>query len=219
MAGTDTDAGKTLVTAGLLALAGQQGLRAAGLKPVAAGARRTAEGPRNRDALQLLEAASARFPYHQVNPVCLEPAMAPHIAARDIGASLSVDGLLACCRPLLQGDADLLLVEGAGGWRVPLNDSETLADLARGLGFPVILVVAMRLGCINHALLSAEAIRADGLSLAGWVANSVTGEMPRYRDNVETLQHWLGAPLLGEIPHLPGGDYRDAARFLRLPAP
>jgi dethiobiotin synthetase len=215
---TDTDAGKTFVTAALLAGAARRGLRAAGLKPVAAGAEPTAEGLRNGDALTLMGAASAAFPYEQVNPLCLAPPIAPHIAAREAGITLDVAGVLAACRPLLHSDLDLLLVEGAGGWRVPLNATETLADLARALGFPVILVVAMRLGCINHALLSAEAIRADGLTLAGWVANSPVVEMPRYRDNLATLAARLGAPLLGEIPPLPSGDYREAAARLTLPA-
>ena len=214
---TDTDAGKTFVTAALLSRAGQLGFRAAGLEPVAAGAEWTVEGLRNGDALTLMDAASATFPYQQVNPLCLAPPIAPHIAAREAGITLDVAGVLAGCRPLLDGDLDLLLVEGAGGWRVPLNDTQTLADFARALGFPVILVVAMRLGCINHALLSAEAIRADGLTLAGWVANSPAGEMSRYQDNVATLTARLAAPLLGEIPVIPSGDYRDATHFIDLP--
>jgi len=218
---TDTDAGKTFVSAALLAAAGQQGLRTAALKPVAAGAVHTAAGWRNDDALRLMAAANTPFPYHWVNPVCLEPAIAPHIAARDEGVELSAERVKEACLPVLESDIDWLLVEGAGGWRVPLNAQETVADLARAFGFPVILVVAMRLGCINHALLSAEAILADGLELAGWVANSPSPLMARYGDNIETLKQHLDAPLLGEVPHLPGaapqGGHAQAARFLRLP--
>jgi len=215
--GTDTDAGKTFVAAALLLKAAQLGLRTSALKPVAAGAEQTAEGWRNDDALTLQQASSQRFAYNSVNPVCLREAIAPHIAAREEGIELTVASLMEQCRPLLCGEGDFLLVEGAGGWRVPLNDSESFADLARALGFPVILVVGMKLGCINHALLSAEAIHRDGLTLAGWVANSVAGEMPRYRENRATLNHWLAAPLLGEIPFIPSGDYRAAAQWISLP--
>ncbi|MCK9469628.1 MAG: dethiobiotin synthase [Porticoccaceae bacterium] len=219
---TDTDAGKTFVGAALLAAAGQAGLRTAALKPVAAGAEQTAEGLCNDDALILMKAANTPLPYPWVNPVCLTPAIAPHIAAREAGMELSVATVLEACRPVLQTDVDWLLVEGAGGWRVPLNEKETVADLAKAFGFPVVLVVAMRLGCINHALLSAEAIRADGLQLAGWIANSTTAEMHRYADNVATLKQRLKAPLLGEIPYLSGiapeGTHLRAANFIQMPA-
>lgn len=215
--GTDTDAGKTFVAAALLAKAAGQGLRTIALKPVAAGADQTPAGLRNDDALILQQASNQPLAYDSINPVCLKAAVAPHIAAREEGIELSVATVMEQCRPLLATKADFLLVEGAGGWRVPLNDSESFADLARALGFPVILVVGMKLGCINHALLSAEAIRRDGLSLAGWVANSLAGEMPRYRENRDTLSHWLAAPLLGEMPFVTSGDFRDGAQWISLP--
>ncbi|MFA5493983.1 MAG: dethiobiotin synthase [Porticoccaceae bacterium] len=215
--GTDTDAGKTLVTAALLARAGGAGLRTLALKPVAAGAERTAEGLRNSDALILQGAANQPCTYDDINPFCLAPAIAPHIAAREAGVILDAITVAARCRPMLGRAADLLLVEGAGGWRVPLNDRESFADLARVLGFPVILVVGMKLGCINHALLTADAIRADGLEVAGWVANRVAPTMSRYRENRDTLAQRLGAPLLGEVPFIAGGDYRQAAQWLVLP--
>ena len=216
--GTDTEVGKTFVCAALLSRARERGLTAAAFKPVAAGAEMTAQGVRNEDALTLLEASGLSVPYEVVNPVCLRAAIAPHIAAELEGVTLSVAGLEQGAARFHGLDADFGLIEGAGGWRVPLNRRETLADFARGQGCGVILVVAMRLGCINHALLTAEAVVRDGLPLAGWVANTpgrVT--MGHYRQNIDTLSALLDAPLLGEIAYRPDGDYRAAAACLRLP--
>ncbi|MFA5630456.1 MAG: dethiobiotin synthase [Porticoccaceae bacterium] len=218
IAGTDTEVGKTFAAAALLARAGQLGLRTAAWKPVAAGAAVTAQGLRNEDALTLLQACNQPLPYEMVNPVCLAPAIAPHIAAAEQGMDLDVAALLPHFQRVLDGGADFVLVEGAGGWRVPLNDRETLADLALALQLPVVLVVAMRLGCINHALLSAEAIARDGLPLAGWIANQATPDsMARHGENLDTLRRLLPAPLLGELPHMPGGDFNAAAQILKLP--
>jgi len=216
--GTDTGVGKTHVAAALLHLAGHRGLRTAAIKPVAAGCQTTAAGLRNDDALILQAASSLSLAYEQVNPVALAPAVAPHLAASEAGLSLAVDSLARHCRGVLALGADLTLVEGAGGWRVPLNDRETLADLAAALGLPVIMVVAMRLGCINHAILTAEAIRRDGLILAGWVANSVDVAMPLRRENLQTLVQRLGAPLLGDIPFQPTASPVDMGRYLDLPS-
>ena len=221
--GTDTEVGKTFIAAALLARAGGQGLRTSALKPVAAGARWDVgmQGERvlrNEDALLLADASNQSLPYRLINPFCFEPAVAPHLAAADIGESLSVQSILDACREGLTVSADFTLVEGAGGWRVPFNGSETFADLAKAMDLPVLLVVGMKLGCISHALLTAEAIRADGLTLAGWVANSPGVKMPKYRENLETLQGWLNAPLLGEVPPIAAGDYHKAADFLSLPA-
>jgi len=219
IAGTDTDVGKTFAAAALLARAGQLGLRTAAWKPVAAGAETMAQGLRNEDALTLLQACNQPLPYDVVNPVCLAPAIAPHIAAAEQGLKVDVAALLPHFQRVLDCSADLVLVEGAGGWRVPLNDRETLADLALALQLPVVLVVAMRLGCINHALLSAEAIARDGLPLAGWIANrATTDSMARHRENLDTLRRLLPAPLLGELPYMPGGDFAAAAQILRLPS-
>lgn len=216
--GTDTDVGKTFVASALLARAGQLGLRTAGFKPVAAGAQTTAEGLRNGDALELMAAANQALPYEVVNPYCFEAAIAPHIAAAEQGVAISVDGLMAAAGRFQATSADFSLVEGAGGWRVPLNNQQTFADFAVALNVPVIMVVAMRLGCINHALLTAEAIARDGLPLAGWVANQTGAEvMPHYRDNVRTLQALLPAPLLGEIPYCPQKNIQEVAERLRLP--
>lgn len=203
--GTDTGVGKTLAAAALLHAAGARGLRTIGVKPVAAGAL-LREGRRvNEDAWLLRAAATVVLPYEQVNPVLLERPMAPHLAAAEEGVRLEVAAIAAACRDAARAGHDLLLAEGAGGWLVPLDERETMADLAVALGWPVVLVVGMRLGCLNHALLTAEAIRACGLSLAGWIANSAWPAMPALAENVATLDRRLGAPRLGTLPWL-GAD-------------
>ena len=166
--GTDTDVGKTAICCALLSAANDRGLSTAAIKPVAAGCD---ENGHNSDALQLQAAMSAQLDYAQVNPVALELAIAPHIAAEREGRNLQASRLAGLCRGVMMGSAEFILIEGAGGWRVPINSRETLADVAVALQVPVIMVVGMRLGCVNHALLTAEAIRRDGLHLAGWVAN------------------------------------------------
>lgn len=200
--GTDTDAGKTTIAAGLLAAARQQGLSTLACKPVASGSHMTADGLRNADALQLDSQCSIRLPYASINPHAFEPAIAPHLAAAAAGVSLDCTSLRHDVMQVLGQEAGLCLIEGAGGWRVPLNADETLADLAIALQLPVILVVGMKLGCINHALLSAEAILADGLPLAGWIANSVDPDMSCQADNLQTLRQWMPAPCLAQVPHL-----------------
>lgn len=216
VAGTDTDAGKTLVAAALLERARQGGLRTLAMKPVAAGCEATPEGLRNADALLLQQHMTETLGYDQVNPVALEPAIAPHIAAEQAGRRLQVERLAGFCRGVLMQPADLLLIEGAGGWRVPLNAVENLSGLAKTLELPVILVVGMQLGCINHALLTAEAIQRDGLTLAGWVANRRDPAMACYQENVATLKARLAAPCLGEVPRLTRPDPVLAAAHLTL---
>ena len=154
--------------------------------------------------------------YQQVNPVALNAAIAPHIAAELEGRRLQASRLAGMCRGVMSGGADFILIEGAGGWRVPINPRETLADVAVELQLGVILVVGMRLGCINHALLTAEAIQRDGLALAGWVANQPGATMSRYRENLDTLCELLPAPLLGEIPALDPYSPERAAGYLVL---
>lgn len=213
--GTDTGVGKTAIATGLLQAAGNAGLSTAALKPVAAGCATTPEGLRNEDALALQAVISRPMVYEQINPVALEPAIAPHIAALEARRPLSADRLAGYCRGVL-GQADFTLVEGAGGWRVPLNPTETLADLARALGLPVILVIGVRLGCLNHALLTAEAIARDGLKLAGWVANILDPEMPRLRENIDALGQRLRAPCLGCVPFLTDPSPSAVAEHLSL---
>jgi dethiobiotin synthetase len=201
IAGTDTNVGKTLVAAGLLVAAKNHGLTTAALKPIAAGCEKTEAGLRNEDALLLQSVITTPLVYEQINPVALQAAIAPHIAAQQEKRVLSADRLAGFCRGSLN-QADITLVEGAGGWRVPLNPQETMADLARVLNLPVILVVGMRLGCISHALLTIEAIRNDGVPLAGWVANCVDADMPVLQENIHSLAARIPAPCLGVIPYL-----------------
>lgn len=216
--GTDTDAGKTTVAAGLLHAARCAGLSTAAVKPVASGCEPTAAGLRNADALALLAECSLPLDYAQVNPQAFLPAIAPHLAAREAGVVLDAAQLAGQVRGVLALQADFTLVEGAGGWRVPLSDEQMLSDLPKALGLPVILVVGVRLGCINHALLSAEAIRADGLILAGWVANVIAPETSRLEENLATLARLLPAPCLGQVPHLPAPSAAAVAHCLRFDA-
>lgn len=223
--GTDTDAGKTLVTSGLLALAHRRGLTTLGLKPVASGSAPTTEGLRNADALALQAQTCPTLPYATINPFAFAPAIAPHLAARRAGVTLALHDLVERTRPLLEAGRDLTLVEGAGGWRVPLNEHEDLSGLAVRLELPVLLVVGLRLGGISHARLTAEAIRADGLHLAGWIGSLVdpafADDDALYRDNLATLAATLPVPCLGIVPRLPAGDAsamaEAAADHLALP--
>ncbi|OAZ90689.1 dethiobiotin synthase [Halomonas sp. G11] len=220
--GTDTDAGKTLVTSTLLATASAQGLTTLGLKPVASGSRVTPEGLRNSDALALQVQSMPPVSYATVNPWAFEPAIAPHLAASEAGQALNLgDIVTTVSATLAQTPRDLSLIEGAGGWRVPLNDREDFCDIPCAMGLPVILVVGLKLGCLNHARLSAEAIVADGLTLAGWVGSVVdpdfAAESARFADNLDVLKRTLAAPCLGVIPHLEQPSPETAQPFLSLP--
>lgn len=199
--GTDTGVGKTMVSAAILEAAASLGKRTLAMKPVASGCDDTPEGLRNEDALILMEAMSEPLAYDRVNPVALKPAIAPHVAAAQAGRTITAERLVGFCRGLQMHPADLLLVEGAGGWRVPLNDRETYAAMPAALQMPVILVVPLKLGCINHALLTAEAIRRDGLTVAGWVANRPVPEvMSCEQETLNYLVNHLAAPCLGILP-------------------
>jgi dethiobiotin synthetase len=210
--GTDTGVGKTFIAAGLLQVARSQGLSTLGLKPVAAGCEERDGQWGNEDAWALQQHSSVRPTYATVNPVALREPMAPHIAAEREGQALELAALAAHCRSQF-GAAEFGVVEGAGGWLVPLNASTTLADLAQELGCDVVLVVGMRLGCINHALLTAAAIRAAGLRLAGWVANHIDPEMAVQDENVAALAQRLEAPLLGRVPYQPGSGRAATAHL------
>ena len=216
--GTDTEIGKTTIAAGLLRAARRQGLSTAAAKPVASGCDQTPDGLRNGDALTLLGECSLPFRYEEVNPLAFAPAIAPHLAAREAGVDLSVAALAAPVRQVLARGADFTLVEGAGGWRVPLAGAETLSDLPIALGLPVVLVVGVRLGCINHALLTVEAILRDGLVLAGWVANVVDPATSRLEENLATLAERLPAPCLGRVPRLAEATPEAVADHLDLAA-
>ena len=214
--GTDTEIGKTTIAAGLLHAARLAGLSTAAAKPVASGCEQTSEGLRNEDALALLGQCTLALDYTEVNPFAFAPAIAPHLAAREAAVELSVARLQPAVQQVLARGADFTLVEGAGGWRVPLAGRETLADLAVALDLPVILVVGVRLGCINHAVLSAEAIARDGLRLAGWVANIVDPQTSRLEENLATLAERLPAPCLGRVPRLASAVPHAVASYLQL---
>lgn len=214
--GTDTDVGKTTVAAGLLQAARAAGLSTAAGKPVASGCDVTPEGLRNADALALMAQCTLALSYEEVNPVAFEPAIAPHIAAREAGVALTVQALLTPMQRILRQRADFTLIEGAGGWRVPLSGQDSLSDVAQGLDLPVILVVGVRLGCISHALLTAEAIAQDGLQLAGWVANIIDPKTSRLEENLATLAEHLPAPCLGRVPKLKSPTPEAVAQYLEL---
>lgn len=219
IAGTDTDAGKTLIAAGLLNKAKSEGLSTVGLKPIAAGCEETPEGLRNDDALMLMAQSTEELPYEQVNPIAFAPPIAPHIAGQQLRRPLSAGRIVGLLRGVLMiNRAQFTLVEGAGGYRVPLNPKETLADVTKELNLPVILVVGMKLGCLNHALLTVEAIHRDGLKLAGWIANRVDEDMAVYKENIETLHAMIQAPCLGEVPFLSEPTPETVASHIKLPS-
>jgi dethiobiotin synthetase len=197
--GTDTEIGKTWCSVGLLEALAARGLRVAGLKPVAAGAVHTTAGWRNDDALALQAAASVVLPYERVNPLCLPEACSPHLAARAAGVRIDLAALVTHCERVAF-DTDWLLVEGAGGWLAPLTEEQSIADFAQRLGMPVLLVVGMRLGCLNHAQLTWEAMDRHGCRRAGWIANVVDPLTPRLDEQVETLTRRLGGAPLAVLP-------------------
>ncbi len=205
VAGTDTEIGKTTVATEMLKYAQSKGIETLGLKPIASDAEQTASGLRNQDALSLISASSHRLTYEQVNPYVFEPAIAPHIAAQQEGVILTAenirDHIEQVLNPIDQHES-LILIEGAGGWRVPLNDHQYFSDIPKRLDCPVVLVVGLRLGCINHALLTVEAIQNDGLKLAGWVANGLDPDMAVQYENIDTLKRIINAPFLGVLPYL-----------------
>lgn len=211
--GTDTGVGKTLVAAALVRRLRERGLRVAGMKPVASGCERTPAGLRNDDALTLQRESSGDWPYEAINPFAYAPAIAPHVAAAEAGVPIDFEQIATRYR-FLQASSDRVVVEGAGGWLVPLAGSRTIADLAAHLGLDVVLVVGLRLGCLNHAFLSADAIAARGLRLAGWVANAIDPGFERLDANLATLDERLPAPRLGLVPHLRPGDVAAAAAAL-----
>ena len=219
--GTDTEIGKTLVSCALLRGFAKAGLSAAAMKPIAAGAYFSAEDGtwHNEDADQLDAAAGALLPPEMRTPYLLKAPAAPHIVAAQEGRTLDLAPIVDCHREALRR-ADVVIVEGVGGFRVPLDRRRDTADLALALGLPVVIVVGVRLGCINHALLTADAIAARGLHLAGWVANIVDPAMRFADENVETIRAWLerehGVPLLGTIPHLAPPSAERAAAYLDM---
>ncbi len=204
--GTDTGVGKTYAAAGLIIALRRRGLRVYGMKPIASGCEPLSlsgakpETLRNEDALLLQRCSSAAIPYEQLNPLAYAEAIAPHIAAARERRPIRLEPVLRAFAAL-NAAADRVIVEGVGGWRVPLGETLSLCDLVRALGLPVLLVVGLRLGCLNHALLSAEAIRADGLAFAGWVANQVDASYDTVKESIETLTQRLAMPPLACLPY------------------
>jgi dethiobiotin synthetase len=195
----DTDAGKTVVSTGLVGALRKAAQTVAVMKPVASGCERTAQGLRNDDAQRLIAASALSVPYELVNPYAFEPPVAPHIAAQSGGVEIEI-AVIESAFAQLQEMADSVVVEGVGGWMVPINSTQTMADVARVLDLPVVLVVAIRLGCLNHALLTAAAIRRSGLVLSGWVANRLDSDCARVEENIAALRERLDAPLLADLP-------------------
>lgn len=198
--GTDTDAGKTYISAALLRHFAAQSLRVVGMKPVASGATELDGVLHNSDVTQLRQASNVQADMRWINPYCFTPAIAPHIAAQQAGVAIDLQQIKQAYEQLC-GMADVVVVEGAGGWLVPLNGQQTIADLAQLLDIPIVLVVRIRLGCINHALLSVADIQRRGLTLLGWVANCMEDEMPVMQENIATLQQLIAAPCLAVVGH------------------
>ncbi|MCP5429126.1 MAG: dethiobiotin synthase [Chromatiaceae bacterium] len=206
--GTDTGCGKTHTSMALIHALRDQGLRVAGFKPVAAGADWHDGELRNDDASALLAASGLDLPYAAVNPYCFAPAIAPHLAAAEAQVTISFGSILAAFEKV-RAASDFVVVEGAGGWRVPLGPGFDIQGLALALGLPVILVVGLRLGCLNHALLSEQAIKASGAALLGWVGSQVEPGMPRLQENIATLEVELSAPCLGVLLHRDTAEAAD----------
>jgi len=213
--GTDTGVGKTVVTLGLMRWLQDRGHRVAAMKPVASGCLRTARGLRHADALLLQRQASLPLAYHEVNAYAFEPAIAPHLAAAQAGIRIEL-ATIKNGFERLTSRVERVCVEGIGGWLVPLNETQTVADLAAELGLGIILVVGIRLGCLNHALLTQVAIQSAGLDLAGWIANQPPPGCEQAGEIIDTLKSRLAAPLLGSVPALPGCSAAAVAACLDL---
>lgn len=212
--GTDTHVGKTVIGAGLLQALNEQGMSTVGLKPVSAGAESIEGKLFNEDALLLQKSASIHLPYDVVNPYVFAEPIAPHIAAEKNARHIDLQGCLSSYETALASNADIVVIEGAGGWLVPVSRDKSLADLAVAVNASVILVVGVKLGCISHALLTATAIRVSGLELAGWVANKMYCDVEQIEANIQSLKDRLGAPLLGEIPYMQSPEVQKVAPCL-----
>lgn len=215
IAGTDTDVGKTVASKAILQAIASKGFTTIGYKPVAAGCERTEQGLRNSDALHLMKVATQEMPYDDVNPYALELPASPHIAAKH--ENLTIDyKVLSDKLAYLKTKADTVLVEGAGGWRVPVSDTDCLSSWVKQEKLPVVLVVGVKLGCLSHALLTAESIEADGLTIVGWVANRINPGTEHYAEIIEVLESRIRAPKLGEIPYVPSAKRTELGKYINL---
>jgi dethiobiotin synthetase len=215
--GTDTDCGKTEICLAVMSAMQEHGLQVLGMKPVASGCERTRRGARSDDARRLRAQGSAEIAYEAVNPYAFEPPIAPHIAAGQSGSEIELSVICSAAQALA-AQCDFLVIEGVGGWRVPLGPALFVSDLPRALDLPVLLVCGLKLGCINHTLLTAESIRATGSRLIGWVANQVDPNMAARQENLATLAALIGAPCLGVIPWLTSPDPRRIGHQLAVDA-
>lgn len=213
IAGTDTDVGKTVASKAILNALAQKGLKTIGYKPVASDSEKTEQGMRNSDALYLQNAATVDVDYDDVNPYALELAASPHIAAKRENVVIDYDVLSDKLAQHKQ-NSDIVLVEGAGGWRVPVSDSDCLSTWVQREQLPVVLVVGIKLGCLSHALLTLDAIKADGLQLAGWVANRINPGTEHYAEIIEMLEQKIDAPKIGEIPYVPSVKRKELAKYI-----
>ena len=213
--GTDTGVGKTLVSCTLINACIARGLKVSGMKPVASGSEQTGQGLRNSDALALQQAANVVADYDTINPYCFEPAIAPHLAAQQAGTSIELPVLQRAYR-MLAVRSEVVVVEGAGGWRVPLAPSGYLSDFPEAEQMAVVLVVGLRLGCLNHAVLTAEAIQSGPCNLVGWVGNLIDPQFALLQQNLDTLRDRLAAPCLGVLPHAAAPDARAFSKLLKV---
>ena len=200
--GTDTDVGKTVCCAALLQAAKQQGFSTLAYKPIAAGCESTPEGLRNEDALILQHNSSVAVDYNLINPIAFKQPIAPHIAAELENQPINIEQVTAGLQKLQQQQSDLLIVEGAGGWHLPINNEQLLSEWVVEQKLPVILVVGMKLGCLNHAMLTYQTLINEGVKVVGWIANQLSTEMPFYQQNLQWLTQKFSAPLIAEIPRL-----------------
>ena len=214
--GTDTEVGKTVSTVALLRAANKLGLLTAAYKPVASGCDLMEEGLCNQDVVMLQKNTSLRLAYEELVGYCFEPHIAPHIASEESGVPIELDVLSDGLKRLKDTDADMIFVEGAGGWRLPVGHGHFLSDWVRHENLPVILVVGAKLGCLNHAMLTCEAIQHDRLNIAGWCVNRIHPGMSHYKANLETLKSLLPGPFLGEIPYLARPFESDLGQYLDL---
>ncbi|KII75551.1 dethiobiotin synthase [Vibrio renipiscarius] len=213
IAGTDTDVGKTVASKAILNALAEKGLKTIGYKPVAAGCETIEGGLRHSDALYLQSAATVDVAYEDVNPYALELPASPHIAAKHDNVVIDYS-VLSDKLAQHKANSDIVLVEGAGGWRVPVSDEDCLSTWVQQEKLPVVLVVGIKLGCLSHALLTLDAIKADGLELAGWVANRINPGTENYAEIIAMLEQKIAAPKIGEIPYVPSVKRKDLAKYI-----
>ncbi|MGF1732793.1 dethiobiotin synthase [Photobacterium kasasachensis] len=215
VAGTDTEVGKTVASRAILHAAGSANIKMAGYKPVASGSAPTDEGMRNSDALYIQDASVVELAYDEVNPYAFEAAVSPHLAAEQEDRVINFD-ILSQGLEHLKSKSEVVLVEGAGGWRVPVSRTDFLSSWVKQEKLPVVLVVGVKLGCLSHAILTAEAIKNDGLELVGWVANRINPGTENYSEIIRMLEENLPGKKLGEIPYMPGIKKRDLSQYIDL---